>query len=74
MLMLYPREHHKLVLSWQYFAVSQGKPILVMKWQQFQSCLIEEVVVLPRQEVSSGQADRSDSTVSFSWENVHVLT
>lgn len=69
--MVYPREHHKLVLGGQHLAVSQ---VLVMKWQQFQSCLKEEVVVLQRQEASSGHADRSDSTVSFGWENVHVLT
>lgn len=48
--------------------------VLVMKWQQFQSCLKEEVMVLLRQEASSGHADRSDSTVSFGWENVHILT
>lgn len=28
----------------------------------------------PRQEASLGHADRSDSTVSFGWENVHILT
>lgn len=64
--MLYPREHHKLFLGQQDLAVSQ---VLVMKWQQFQSCLTEEVVLLQRQEVSAGHADRSDSTVSSDWES-----
>lgn len=56
-----------------WLAVPCSELVLVMKWQQFQSCLREEVVLL-RQEASSGHADRSDSTVSFGWENVHILT
>lgn len=56
-----------------WLAVPCSELLLVMKWQQFQSWLREEVVLL-RQEASSGHADRADSTVSFGWENFNLKT